>query len=159
MSGSAMPESEQPSDRDLLDLVRAEIRFELDLLHGRVNAFLAGEAFLTIAYTAAMSNGTPWGHRFAAVCAPLLALLGLALALLITPGVVANARIVLTQTALQMELIERASGLVPSGFYEMRRNPSPVVDQRRSLLFFRAVPVMFTMLWAILLVLVPLLVW
>lgn len=157
-SGPAVPESGQPTDRDLLNFVRAEIRFELDLLHGRVNALLAGEAFLTIAYTAAMSNATAWGPRFAAVCAPLLASLGLALALLVTPGVAATARIVLTQTALQMELVERLSGSTLTGYYEVADRPSALVDQRRSLLFFRAVPVMFAVVWIILLILVPVLV-
>ena len=37
--------------------MRVETRSELGLLHERVNALLAAEAFLTIAYTAAMSSG------------------------------------------------------------------------------------------------------
>jgi len=49
-------------DADRLALVRAEIRFEIDLLHQRVNALIAAEAFLTIAYTAAMSNGATWAY-------------------------------------------------------------------------------------------------
>jgi len=44
-------------DAERLGFVRAELRFELTLLHDRVNALLTAEAFLTIAYTAAMSNG------------------------------------------------------------------------------------------------------
>lgn len=45
------------ADGRRLVVVRDETRFELALLHDRVNALLAAEAFLTIAFTAAMSNG------------------------------------------------------------------------------------------------------
>ena len=65
-----------------LAFIRDEIRFEIGLLHDRVNALLAAEAFLTIAYTAAMSDGTPWGPTFSRIVSPILALLGLSLALL-----------------------------------------------------------------------------
>src|ERR1700709_1497847 len=98
---------DESSDNERLSLVRAEIQSELELLHQRVNALLAAEAFLTIAYTAAMSHGAAWGRPFAAVAAPVLAILGLLLALLLLPGVTATARIVLTQTALQQQLAER----------------------------------------------------
>jgi len=138
------------ADAERLALVREETRFEIGLLHDRVNALLAAEAFLTIAFTAAMSNGADWGRGFAAVAAPVLALLGLLLALLSLPGVRATVRIVLTQTALQGELVERLPGLVGAGYHGVTGRSSIVADQRRSLLFFSAVPVLFGAVWIVL---------
>lgn len=66
--------------------MRQETRFEIGLLHDRVNALVTAEAFLTIAYTAAMSNGAPWGATFSMVASPVLSVLGLALALLACHG-------------------------------------------------------------------------
>jgi hypothetical protein len=138
------------ADAERLALVREETRFEIGLLHDRVNALLAAEAFLTIAFTGAMSNGATWGRGFAAVAAPLLALLGLLLAVLALSGVRATVRIILTQTALQGELAERLPGLVDAGYHGLPGRPSIVADQRRSLLFFRAAPVLFGVVWVVL---------
>ena len=132
--------------------VREETRFELGLLHDRVNALLAAEAFLTIAYTAAMSNGAAWGRTFALLAAPVLALLGLALALLALPGIATTARIVLTQTAVQETLYDRVRATTSVGYHGVAGRPSAVADQRRGLLFFRAVPVLFAVVWTGLLV-------
>jgi hypothetical protein len=138
------------ADAERLALVREETRFEIGLLHDRVNALLAAEAFLTIAFTGAMSNGAVWGRAFAGVAAPLLALLGLLLALLALSGVRATVRIILTQTALQGELAGRLPGLVDAGYHGLSGRPSIVADQRRSLLFFRAAPVLFGAVWVVL---------
>lgn len=151
--GEATPRENESSDGERLTLVRAEIQFELGLLHQRVNALLAAEAFLTIAYTAAMSNSAAWGRSFAAVAAPVLAILGLLLALLLLPGVNATARILLTQTALQQQLAERLPGSPLTGYYSVSGRPAAVRDQRRSLLFFQAVPILFSAVWSVLLVL------
>ena len=149
----AVPDPEDTPLPDRLALVRADIRFELELLHRRVDALLAAEAFLTIAYTAAMSNGAPWGRSFAAVAGPVLAVLGLLLAVLVLPGVRATARIVLTQTAVQDRLLERLRGSALAGFHGVEGRPTALADQRRSLLFFTAAPVLFALVWVILLVL------
>jgi len=148
-----VPGPEEISNADRLTLVRAEIQFELGLLHQRVNALLAAEAFLTIAYTAAMSNGAAWGRPFAAIAAPVLSVLGLLLALLLLPGVAATARIVLTQTALQQQLAARIPGSALAGYYGVAGRPSALRDQRRSLLFFQAAPILFSAAWTILFVL------
>ena len=139
-------------DAGRLAAVREETRSELGLLHERVNALLAAEAFLTIAYTAAMSNGAPWGRTFAVVAAPLLAVLGLVLALVALPGVGTTVRIILAGTALQEELYARLPGTGDlRGGVAVR--PSGVREQRRGLLFFRTVPVLFAVVWVVLLVL------
>lgn len=87
--------------------IRDETRFEIGLLHDRVNALIAAEAFLTIAFTAAMSTGAPWG----AVVSPILSVLGLLLALLAWPGIRATVEITLGWTARQIELLERNPAL------------------------------------------------
>ncbi len=145
------------ADAARLAAVREETRSELGLLHDRVNALLAAEAFLTIAYTAAMSNSAGWGRAFAAVGAPVLAVLGLLLALLALPGVATTSRIVLSQTALQDELFERLRGTA-TGYHGGVGRPRAVADQRRGLLFSRCVPVLFAVVWVVLLVLALLLV-
>jgi hypothetical protein len=94
----------------------------------------------------------PWGRTFALVAAPLLAVLGLLLALLTLPGVATTTRIVLAQTALQDELFGRLRGTVSDYHAGAGRRPA-VADQRRGLLFFRAVPVLFAVVWLVLLVL------
>ena len=137
------------ADAARLAAVRAETRSELGLLHERVNALLAAEAFLTIAYVAAMSNGASWGRPFAAVGAPTLAVLGLLLALLTLPGVATTTRIVLAQTALQDELFGRLRGTA-SDYHAGAGRPPALTDQRRGLLFFRAVPVLFAVVWVVL---------
>lgn len=100
-----------------------------------------------------MSNGAAWGRTFALVAAPVLALLGLLLALLALPGVTATARIVLTETTEQQALTRRLGPAVVAGYHAQPGRPSAVADQRRSLVFFRAVPLLFTLVWIALLVL------
>lgn len=152
-SHAAAPGPDETSDTDRLALIRAEIQFELGLLHQRVNALLAAEAFLTIAYTAAMSNSTAWGRPFAAVAAPALSILGLLLGLLLLPGSTATARIVLTQTALLEQSVARLPGSGHGGYYGLAGRPSALTEQRRSLWFFQAVPILFSAVWIVLFVL------
>lgn len=134
-----------------LAVMRDETRFEIGLLHDRVNALLAAEAFLTIAYTAAMSNGTKWGPSFSLIVSPILSVLGLLLALLAWPGIDATVRIVLVWTARQRQLLNdhpslsnTVHGLAATG----RRQDRVHRDQQRSMLFFRTVPILFAAVWA-----------
>ena len=130
--------------------VRAELRFEIGFLHDRVNALLTAEAFLTIAYTAAMSNGALWGPLFAAVVGPVLSILGLVLALLAWPGVAATARLVLELTkdhgALLTPQADDPAAVTPQGSRQLAF-AAVQANQRRSLLFFRAVPAIFAAVW------------
>ncbi len=103
-----------PSSLQQLTFIRDEIRFEIGLLHDRVNALLAAEAFLTIAYTAAMSNGTSWGATFSRIAAPILSVLGLSLALLAWPGVNATVKIVLEWTSRERRLFDDNPSLLGS---------------------------------------------
>jgi hypothetical protein len=141
------------SAAERLAVIRAELRFELSLLHERVNTLVTAQAFLTISYTAAMSNSASWGPVFSAVVSPILSVLGLLLALLAWPGVASTVRLVLDWTADQAELLEYDSVLSPG----LSVLPSRVVDRRRvtsgqwrSLLLFRAVPGLFVVVWTVL---------
>ncbi len=147
-----MDQTASGNPEDLI-LIREETRFEIGLLHDRVNALVGAEAFLTIAYTAAMSNGTPWGQRFSFIVSPILAVLGLLLALLAWPGIEATVKIILVWTRRQIEVVERDPALQGTvwaqavrGRGDRRADP----DQWRSMLFFRAVPGLFTVAWSVL---------
>ena len=137
-----------PAPRELVETILAEARFEVGLLHERVNALLAAEAFLTIAYTAAMASDGTW----ALVVAPVLAVLGLALAAMSWPGVRATAHLVHLWTArlgaVLAEHPDARRGWAPE--WEDRRRRE--ADQRRSAWFFQAVPVTFALVWVVLLV-------
>lgn len=149
------------NDADRLGTIRAELRFELGLLHDRVNALIAAEAFLTIAYTAAMSNAAPWGPSFSAVVAPILSALGLLLALSAWPGVTSTVRLVLAWTDDQAELLSRNAALMSgSGMPSSRADVGRVRStQRRSMLFFRVAPGLFAAVWAALTVVAVVLTW
>ena len=148
--------SEPPGAQERLAFIREETRFEIGLLHGRVNALVGAEAFLTIAFTAAMSSGESREATFSAVASPILSGLGLVLALLAWPGINATVKIILGWTACQTELLESEPALAATTWgmaapdrADRRADP----DQWRSMLFFRAVPGLFTLTWAALTVL------
>ena len=134
--------------------IREETRFEVTLLHDRVNALIGAEAFLTIAFTAAMSNGSvQWGETFAAVVAPVLSVLGLLLAILAWPGVDASFRIIMAWNERQRSLMAERPDLVAATWRPAalrRGNARADPDQRWSMIFARAVPVVFIVAWTIL---------
>lgn len=128
--------------------IREETRFELQLLHERVNTLLAAEAFLTIAYTTTMNSQGGW----AVVVAPVLAVLGLLLAALAWPGVSTTAHLVMQWTYQVGDLLEQhpqAGAPGPGGHPDRRTRET---GQRRSLLLFRFAPPTFLSVWVILLV-------
>ena len=133
-----------------LAFIRDQTRFELGLLHDRVNALVAAESFLAIAFTTAMGNATAWGVSFARVVSPVLAVLGLLLALLAWPGIDATVRIILRWTARQDALLARHTALGSTRWGQAaqgRDSRGDGPDQRRSMLFFRAVPGLFVLVW------------
>lgn len=142
------PVAPDSSDQHL-GIIRNETRFEIGLLHTRVNALLSAEAFLTIAFTAAMSNGAAARSTISVIISTTLAVLGLLLALLALPGINATANIVLELTDQQGQLL--SADRTATAVYEVAaagRAPGRTrSDQRRSLLFFRAAPVLFAIVW------------
>ena len=134
-----------------LAFLREETRFEITLLHDRVNALIGAEAFLTIAFTMALTSERA-GAPFALV-APVLASVGLLLAAMAWPGVAASFRIIAAWDARQREVMDGDPSL-REGMWRPdvqgrtgRRDP----DQRVSMLFARAAPAVLALAWTILL--------
>ena len=132
----------------LLEGIRDETRFELQLLHERVNTLLAAEAFLTIAYTATMNSKGTW----AAIVAPVLAVLGLLLAGLAWPGVRTTANLVMQWTYQVGDLIQRYPQARPAWSAGQEDRQARETGQRRSLLLFRFAPPTFLGVWLVLLI-------
>ena len=141
-------------DARRLEFIREETRFEIGLLHDRVNALINAEAFLAIAFTMAMSNtGARWGALFSMIVAPTLSIIGLLLAVLAWPGVDASFRIILEWNARQLQFMRENPELTEAmwrshvlGKDNQRVDP----DQRRTMLFVRMAPAVFSAAWAIL---------
>lgn len=131
----------------LLASLRDETRFELNLLHERVNTLLAAEAFLTIAYTATMSSSGRWS----AVVAPVLAVLGLLLAALAWPGVSTTAQLVMALTYQFGNVVDGHPEALPSGAAGRGDRRAREIGQRRSLLLFRFAAPLFLSVWVVLL--------
>ena len=144
-----------------LGFLREETRFEIGLLHDRVNALISAEAFLTIAFTMAMSNSNAyWGTTFSTLVPPILSLLGLILALLAWPGVDASDKIIVEWNVRQMALMQEDPVMTDvmwrldrSGRNSKRASP----ERGLSMLFARTVPAVFSVAWAILTVIALLL--
>lgn len=143
-----------PDDARRLAFIREETRFEIGLLHDRVNALISAEAFLAIAFTMAMSStGAPWGALFSMFVAPTLSFVGLLLAVLAWPGVDASFKIILEWNARQLQVMRENPRLTeamwrPHVLGKEGRRADP--DQRRSMIFARAVPAVFAAAWTIL---------
>ena len=144
-----------------LAFIREETRFEIGLLHDRINALISAEAFLTIAFTMAMSNSNAhWGATFSTLVPPILSVLGFVLAILAWPGVNDSYRILVEWNVQQIalmhgnpamtEMMWRADAL---GSGSRRTN----ADRGLSMLFARAVPTVFGIAWAALTVIAVLL--
>lgn len=133
--------------------IREEMKFEIGILHDRVNALVSAEAFLIISFTMSLAYaGDRWSGRFFWV-APLLALVGFLLAVLAWPGVSRGFATVVEWNMLLIEVLPEA-----------RKDPRVVwirsVDvagaartqdhHRRGLLFARFVPAVFAVAWVIL---------
>ena len=101
-----------------------------------------------------MSNtSAPWSALFALLVAPTLSVVGLLLAVLAWPGVDASFKIILEWNARQLQVMGENPRLTEAmwrphvlGKGGQRVDP----DQRRSMLFARVVPAVFTAAWAIL---------
>ena len=142
------PAAPEPAPQERVETVLAELGFEIRWLHERVNALLAAEAFLTIAFTAAMSSDGAW----ALVVAPVLALLGLVLAAVAWPGVRATTRLVDLWTARLGAVMAEDPAARRGWARDWEDHRRRRGDQRRSSWFFLTVPAAFVLVWALLLV-------
>ncbi len=97
---------------ELLAFYRSEIKFESELLSNRLNAFIASQSFLVIAYASALSaSSRDWHGPLVLVLPPSLALLGLVLALQAWPGISAAHAVIQQWHERQHELLSRAQDL------------------------------------------------
>lgn len=130
--------------------IRDEMRFEIGILHDRVNALVSAEAFLIISFTMALAyaNDGPSGRLFPV--APLLAAVGFLLALLAWPGVNRGVAIVVEWNLL---LIAALKGARADPAFVWRPSVDAAGDaqtqrhHRSSMLFARFVPPVFALAW------------
>ena len=143
-----------PDDIRLFVFMREETRFEIGLLHERINALISAEAFLTIAFTMSLTNSNArFGPALSLLVPPILSLVGLILAVLAWPGVDASFKIIVEWNVRQQQVMNEKPALTDA-MWRMdvlgRRNPSALPESGLSLVFARAVPAVFTVAWALL---------
>ena len=137
--------------------IREEMKFELGVLHDRINALVSAEAFLIISFTMSLAySNDRWSSRFFLI-APVLASIGFLLAVLAWPGVKRG-----------VEIVAEWNELLIQALSEARNDPHfvwrPSVDvagamrtqnlHRKGMLFARLVPAVFAVAWLLLAALV-----
>lgn len=134
---------------DLLKFYRGEIRFESDVLSGRLNAFISSQAFLVIAYASSMSSSNGrWSSLFTVVLPPCLALLGLALALLARPGIRAVRAVIDRWRIREAELVSRSHEISAYTLVGDQEGRLEIGRRRREgVLFAERAPVVFIVAW------------
>lgn len=139
------------------EFIREETRFEIGLLHDRINALISAEAFLTIAFTMAISNSVAHqGTTFFTLVPVVLSLVGLVLAALAWPGVDASYRIIVEWSLRQRQFMQenpKTTHLMWRLEVLRKRNLRADPDTRITMFFARAVPAVFGIAWTILTVL------
>ncbi len=159
--GEAGPGSVQDNEGDIhakrVLAIREEMKFEVGILHDRVNALVSAEAFLIISFTMSLAyTNDGLSSRFFVV-APLLALVGFLLAVLAWPGVNRGVTNIVEWNILLIAALKGA-----------QRDPNfvwrPSVDaaseteiqghHRKGMLFARFVPAVFAVAWVLLAIIV-----
>lgn len=127
------------------------MRFQLNILHDRINALISAEAFLLISFTMSL----PYVHsdRNLFMVSPILALIGFMLAILAWPGVQSSFKIIVEWNLMLIEVLNEAkagSNILwrPSVF--VSGDARTQAEHRNGLLFARFVPVVFCIAWALL---------
>ena len=127
------------------------MRFQINVLHDRVNALISSEAFLLISFT--MSLAYIHSDKGVYLVSPILAVIGFMLAVLSWPGVVSSFRIIVEWNLLLIEVLNEAksgSDILwrPSVF--LSGDLRTQAEHRNGLLFARFAPVVFCVAWAVL---------
>lgn len=130
--------------------IRDEMRFEIGILHDRVNALVSAEAFLIISFTMSLAySGEGPSGRFFPV-APLLAAIGFLLAVLAWPGVNRGVAIVVEWNLLLIAALKGARadpGFVWRPSVDADGDARTQARHRNSMLFARFVPAVFALAW------------
>ncbi len=91
-----------------LAFVREEMRFEIGILHDRINALISAEAFLLISFTMSLVYATAhWKDKFFFV-PPMLSLIGFMLAVLAWPGVNTSYKIIVEWNIILVQVLTEA---------------------------------------------------
>lgn len=141
----------KPTDNELLAFYRSEIRFESEVVNGRLQALLGSQAFLVIAYATAMTGSTKrWGDSMVLLIPPLLSLLGFVLAAMALPGIRAAYSAIAKWETKQRALHDRRPSLVE---FTLAPNEDETRDTmrrgQRGALFAHQAPFVFLVAWAI----------
>lgn len=141
-------------DADLLKFYRSEIHFQSTLLSGRLNAFISSQSFHVIAYASATSGLIgQWGEPFALLFPPVVALLGLVLALQAWPGIKAAYDVIEEWRQRQDALLAASPELSRYDLHATARGPDapqPNIANRhfrQGALFARHAPWIFALAW------------
>ena len=144
--------SEPGEHRRRIAAVREEMRFEIGVFHDRVNGLISAEAFLLISFTMALTYAGPGSGAGLFWISPTLAVIGLTLAVLAWPGILASHKII-EWNVVFLDVVNAAHAASaidwrPSVFADGDRRTQ--ADHRRGLLFARFVPLIFVVAWAVL---------
>lgn len=135
----------------LLAAYRSEIRFETELLSGRLNAFLSAQSFLIIAYATSMSGALDSAPYYMVLVPLPLALLGLILSIYAWPSIRTSYESISKWQERQEELLTSRTDIATywptSGPQRGRYDPSLMVGLQRSSLFARHTPWIFSIAW------------
>ena len=130
--------------------IRDEMKFEIGILHDRINALVSAEAFLIISFTMSLAySGEGPAGRFFPV-APLLAAIGFLLAVLAWPGVSRGVAIVVEWNLLLIEALKAARadpGFVWRPSIDVAGDARTQAHHRGGMLFARFVPAVFALAW------------
>ncbi|WP_215745352.1 MULTISPECIES: hypothetical protein [Gluconobacter] len=140
-----------PTDNELLAFYRSEIRFETEVVNGRLQALLGSQAFLVIAYATAMTGSTKrWGDSMVLLLPPLFSLLGFVLALMALPGIRAAYAAIGKWEGKQRILHTRSPDLTD---FTLAPNEDETRDMmrraQRGALFAHQAPFIFMIAWAL----------
>lgn len=136
-----------------LSLIREETRFEVGTIHDRVNALIGAESFLMIAFILTVVNSDAhWSAKYFALLAPMLSTVGFLLAGLAWLSIGTTVRIVVEWNALLSQLFDEAPAASRATWRAsiLRGSRQTATSHAVSMLFARAVPVVFAVAWAIL---------
>lgn len=136
-----------------LAFVREEMRFEIGILHDRINALISAEAFLLISFTMSLVYATAhWRDKFFFI-PPLLSVLGFMLAILAWPGVNTSYKIIVEWNIILVRVLNEAHAasnfMWPTSLFVSGERRTQA-DHRNSMLFARSVPIVFAVAWAVL---------
>jgi hypothetical protein len=130
--------------------IREEMKFEVGIMHDRINTLVSAEAFLTISFTMSLTYvNDPWSGRFFWI-APLLALIGFLLAVLAWPGVSRSFEILAEWNVLLIDTMTEARTEPHFAWRPSIGTLGAAREQdghRRAMVFSRFVPAVFALAW------------